>query len=375
MAVFNEPAQWDHALGNNADTSTLPDDSAATAGTASLQKLFQIINATPLEAGGIAPDREDVNALFKYLGDQIFYSQNGGVSSFNVNYDYIPGRVVRYTDDNLYKCKQACGASSTVVTPDSIDSDYPGTDYWTMLLTADDLKRSISLFDLCPDGAPQHNALYRGKDITTLFTSGKFSENVADGTFNDIYPGDYIELPVTISGTTYQAKWVVGECDYALHYGGTELTEHHVLVFPDIALGTSYMNSSNTTSGGYKGSYMYNTKMPAVRTGIKNAFGSSHVCSFREYLTKTVNTSMTSMAGVGFTGASSAAEWTTVEACDIMTESMVYGSKMSSSCVDRYDFPKIISAFSHNSSLRFTNLAGGRYWWWLRDVVSSSVFA
>ena len=246
-----------------------------------------------------------------------------------------------------------------------------------MVPNAKEIKGTISLFDLCPSGAPQHNALYRGKNITSLFTSGKFSENVANGTFDDIYPGDYIELPVTISGTTYYAKWVVGECDYALHYGDTEfeLTEHHVLVFPDIQLGTSYMNSTNTTAGGYKGSYMYTTKMPAVRTGIKNAFGASHLCTFRENLTKTINTSMASMAGGGFTGASSDCEWTTVEACDIMTESMVYGSKMSSSYKDRHDFPKIISAFNHNSSLRFTNLAGGRYWWWLRDVVSSAIFA
>ena len=253
----------------------------------------------------------------------------------------------------------------------------PGTDedVWAMVPNAKEIKGTISLFDLCPSGAPQHNALYRGKNITSLFTSGKFSENVANGTFDDIYPGDYIELPVTISGTTYYAKWVVGECDYALHYGDTELTEHHVLVFPDIQLGTSYMNSTNTTAGGYKGSYMYTTKMPAVRTGIKNAFGASHLCTFREYLTKTVNTSMASMAGGGFTGASSDGEWTTVEACDIMTESMVYGSKMSSSYKDRHDFPKIISAFNHNSSLRFTDLAGGRYWWWLRDVVSSAIFA
>ena len=134
MAVFNEPAQWDHTLGNNADASTLPDDSAATAGTASLQKLFQLINATPLEAGGIAPDREDVNALFKYLGDQIFYTQNGGIPSYNAAYDYIPGRVVLY-DNNLYKCIQANGVSSTVVAPDS------NTAYWQRL---DNFVRSVN---------------------------------------------------------------------------------------------------------------------------------------------------------------------------------------------------------------------------------------
>lgn len=136
MAVFNEPTQWDHTLGNNADTSTLPDDAAATAGIASLQKLFQIINATPLEAGGIAPDREDVNALFKYLGDQIFYTQNGGIPSYNAAYDYIPGRVVLYTDNNLYKCIQANGASSTVVAP--TDSTY-----WSQIPTYADLPDPI----------------------------------------------------------------------------------------------------------------------------------------------------------------------------------------------------------------------------------------
>lgn len=139
MAVFNEPAQWDHTLGNNADASTLPDDSAATAGTASLQKLFQLINATPLEAGGIAPDREDVNALFKYLGDSIFYTMNGGVPSYNAAYDYIPGRVVLYTDNNIYKCIQANGASSTVAAP--TDSTY-----WSQIPTYADL------FDWMPTG-------------------------------------------------------------------------------------------------------------------------------------------------------------------------------------------------------------------------------
>lgn len=127
MAVFNEPNQWEHTLGNNADISTLPDDAAATAGIASLQKLFQIINATPLEAGGIAPGREDVNALFKYLGDQIFYTQNGGIPSYNAAYDYIAGRVVLY-NGNLYKCIQANGASSTVVAPDSDTAYWQGLD-------------------------------------------------------------------------------------------------------------------------------------------------------------------------------------------------------------------------------------------------------
>lgn len=125
MAVFTEPTQWDHELGNNADVSTLPDDTGATTGVASLQKLFQIINQTPLEAGGVAPSREDFNALFKFLGDSIFYMQNGGLWSYNSAFDYAVGRVVLYTDGNLYKCIQANSSADPKVPTDS--------DYWSKI--------------------------------------------------------------------------------------------------------------------------------------------------------------------------------------------------------------------------------------------------
>lgn len=130
MAVFQEPTQWDHELGNNADVSTLPDDTSATTGVASLQKLFQVINQTPLEAGGVAPSREDFNALFKFLGDSIFYMQNGGLWSYNSAFDYAVGRVVLYTDGNLYKCIQANSALDPKAPTDSA--------YWTKIPTLSD---------------------------------------------------------------------------------------------------------------------------------------------------------------------------------------------------------------------------------------------
>lgn len=119
MAVFNEPTLWTHALGNNADVSTLPDDTSGTTGLASLQKLFQLINQTPLEAGGIAPSREDINALFKFLGDPVFYMMNGGLWSYNSAFDYPVGRVVLYTDGNLYKCIQANDSTDPKAPTDS----------------------------------------------------------------------------------------------------------------------------------------------------------------------------------------------------------------------------------------------------------------
>lgn len=132
MTAYTQPTQWTHALGNNADVSTLPDDTAGTTGLASLQKLFQLINQTPLAAGGVAPSREDFNALFKLLGESVFYMQNGGVWTYNNKYDYKVGRVVLHTDGNLYKCIKDNGVSSTVKAPTD-------TTYWTKLSTQIDV--------------------------------------------------------------------------------------------------------------------------------------------------------------------------------------------------------------------------------------------
>lgn len=206
MAVFNEPAQWDHTLGNNADTSTLPDDAAATAGIASLQKLFQLINQTPLEAGGIAPAREDVNALFKYLGDQIFYTQNGGVPSYNAAYDYIPGRVVLYTDNKLYKCIQANGASSTIVAPDSVSP--LGSDYWKDIENQD--STSLIPNQLIMSPVPLTDANLHLLDGALLSGSGAYSAYVA--MMADLYNAD-----PTATCWTDEASWqasvtTYGEC-------------------------------------------------------------------------------------------------------------------------------------------------------------------
>lgn len=131
MAVFNEPTLWTHALGNNADVSTLPDDTSGTTGLASLQKLFQLINQTPLEAGGIAPSREDINALFKFLGDPVFYMMNGGLWTYSTAIDYPVGALVKY-NNAIYECVQANGPSSTLADPTDAA-------YWSQIPTMADL--------------------------------------------------------------------------------------------------------------------------------------------------------------------------------------------------------------------------------------------
>ena len=126
MAVFNEPTKWQTSLVNSGDANIIPQNTPVGTGKASFKDGFPQITQVPIGAGGIAPDRKDFNGLFKILGDWIFFNQNGGVSTYSESFDYVAGRVVLY-NDNIYKCIQANGVSSTVVTPDS------NTEYWQRL--------------------------------------------------------------------------------------------------------------------------------------------------------------------------------------------------------------------------------------------------
>lgn len=142
MAVFNEPTKWQTSLVNSGDANVIPQSTPAGTGEASFEEGFPQITQIPLSAGGQAPDRKDFNGLFKVLGDSIFYMQNGGLWSYNSAFDYAVGRVVLY-NNNLYKCIQANGVSSTVVAPDS------DTAYWQRITTEADTPAPI------PDGTTE----------------------------------------------------------------------------------------------------------------------------------------------------------------------------------------------------------------------------
>ena len=225
-----------------------------------------------------------------------------------------------------------------------------------------------------PDGAEAHNAMWGGRDITAAFNNGTVSANIANGTFRDIFPGDYITKQVTISGTAYTVNWVVADCDYWINKGdqGNGMTTHHVAIVPQVPILSANMNATNTTEGGYAGSRMYRETIPACATGIVNAFGSSHILTFRDCATNNMNASATSPGLSGwFTGVAQGVAWADMR-CNLMSEGMVYGNSIwSSSGDDNCIGLRQMSAFRLSERLINYN----RQWWWLRNVVSSAHFA
>lgn len=124
MTVFTEPTKWAQTLGKDADVITIPNTAGET--DPSIDKIFPAVFSIPLARGGRAIPRSVLNGLFKLLGDWVYYIQNGGIASYSNTFDYAVGSFVKY-NNNFYRCIQANGVSSTVVTPDS------GTEYWQRL--------------------------------------------------------------------------------------------------------------------------------------------------------------------------------------------------------------------------------------------------
>lgn len=131
-------------------------------------------------------------------------------------------------------------------------------------------------------------------------------------------------------------------------------------------MGTAKMNDTNITTGAYIGSKMYTEYLTPFKTIIKNDFEVGHILKHKELLTNAVTD-----------GKSSAWAWydSTIE---LMNESMVYGHNAFGSNhgyetgIDKSQ----LSLFRLKpSEIIALNDAGERYWYWLRDVVSSSFFA
>ena len=129
-----EPQKWSATLGASADVNSLPATTPAGSGRASTSGLFPQVTQKPLDEGGIAPERADFNALFKMLGDQSYFLQQGGVYSYSASYAYRAGDLVMY-NGNLYRCIQAHAAGAAAPS---------NTAFWAAIASAGDIPTKTS---------------------------------------------------------------------------------------------------------------------------------------------------------------------------------------------------------------------------------------
>lgn len=245
-----------------------------------------------------------------------------------------------------------------VITVDNADNVSITTDPTTVYITEKDLSELKEI--VVAPNAGAHNAIYRGKDITELFYDGTLTKQIAAGTFDDIFVGDYI------IGKSSGRKYLVADLNYRLHCGDTECTKPHILMIPERTMGNAQMNANNDTTGGYTGSAMYTTNLAPYKTIIQNDFEESHILSHRALLTNAVSN-----------GASSGWAWfdSTIE---LMNECMVYGHNVwgAKPGYETGADKSQLSLFRHRPDLiPARDTSGGRMWYWLRDVASAASFA
>jgi hypothetical protein len=224
-----------------------------------------------------------------------------------------------------------------------------------------------------------HNNIFRGDDLFAKgYTIDDICAMISDGSFSDIYIGDYFTLSGSIEnvpcfveqigddGTkslvestqtvNYNTKFHIAGLDIYLNTGDTAFTQHHAVIVPDGIIGNNRMNGTNTTNGGYVGSFMFTSVLPVYNTHFDVKLN-NHLLSHREILSNNVTGNQAS----GWA-------WANVK-INLMSEPEVYGSNLWG---NKYDagvnyrqFPlfRIASKYICN-----------RNWYWLNTIAGGSDF-
>ena len=197
---------------------------------------------------------------------------------------------------------------------------------------------------------------YRGKNLGSSVTAAQKAA-IQNGSFDGLFIGDYW----TIGGV----KWLIADMDYWYNCGDTAFTKHHLVIIPETALYNAQMNATNTTEGGYVNSAMYKTNLANAKSTISSAFGDM-VLTHREYLVNAVSN-----------GRPSAGAWmdSTVE---LPNECMMYGHPHFAPACDGSTIPTLYTIDKTQLSLfalRPQLIVNRSHSQWLRDVVSSALFA
>lgn len=250
--------------------------------------------------------------------------------------------------------------------------------------TPDELVQSVIQYKAAvdklipPNTAAAHNAIYRGKNLTGVYSDAEICSMISKGTFDDLFIGDYVVKQITTElGGTESVTCYFADFDTFYNNGDTALGRHHATMVPkDAFKTTAQMNATNTTEGGYFSSKMHQETLPIYAAALATAF-SNHLLSHRSLLTTSMNPDLDAQGGAGWKGATNGWEWKDVQ-LRLMSEVQVYGATVfSSSGYDVGEANTQFNLFRHNPAAKIAGLGnnGGRYWYWLSAVTSAAGFA
>lgn len=205
--------------------------------------------------------------------------------------------------------------------------------------------------------AEQRRTTFRGKKLGAAITADQLAR-IRDGSFKGFFLGDYWEIGDRI--------WRIVDFNYWYNCGDTAFTAQHLVIMPDKCLYYAQMNEANVTTGGYVGSKMYTENLENAKALVNAAFGSGIILNHRELLVNAVSN-----------GYPSAGSWYDSKV-ELPNEIMMYGSYVHTPAGNGTTIPYRYTIDKTQLALmaacpKFINPA--RETQWLRDVVSSALFA
>lgn len=232
------------------------------------------------------------------------------------------------------------------------------------------------------NSAAAHNAIFRGKDLTEVYTKDQIYERINNGTFEDLYIGDYFDIDIN-GECEEKVRCIFAGFDTYLHNGkDNPLEVHHAVIVTKNCLSTLHqMNTTDTAAGGFLGSDIWNTVIPIYNTAFENVFG-EHLLSHEEPLTNSVYNGGNSNACYGFTGYANDWSWVNVK-LNLLSEINVYGCNLASSSFYDVGINNLqLPLFAFDPTAKVCCKGGvadvdvsNRQWYWLRNVASYNSFA
>lgn len=241
-----------------------------------------------------------------------------------------------------------------------------------------------SMLKALTENPENHNGIYRGKDLSNIYTWDEIYARVHDGSFEDLYLGDYKTTHLVtdlytrftgaafVAGTTYyemggtvidrtwtetqdsepqegkvyatksvveeDVDYIIAGFDLFLHTGHTVpgdpnihlVTYHHLVIIPKTGYKTSSKMHYNATDlTGYANSDMNQITIPCYAESTKRALN-NHLLPRVVRLSAVVNPDIPSSAGAGYMGAVTSAPGTWIYGA-LMSDIQVFGTTVLSS--------------------------------------------
>ena len=132
--------------------------------------------------------------------------------------------------------------------------------------TAEMVEQAVSVYIQAELSPEMHRNIFRGQYLGESITAEQLA-TIRDGSFKDLYMGDYWER----DGTIYR----IADINYWKNVGYPEsekVQKPHILIVPDTVLGSGQMNTSNSTAGGYRNSSMKAARLVQIADSLPDAF-------------------------------------------------------------------------------------------------------